>query len=143
VLVSKWDDRFIQLAKTVSTWSKDPSTGVGAVIVDWDNRIVSLGFNGFPRGIKDDERLESREIKYETTIHAEVNAILFSKRDLSGCTLYVWPIPPCSRCSSIIVQSGIARVVSVSPPEHWQQSCELGKSLLEEAGVAYYLTKEV
>lgn len=141
--MNKWDQRFLQLAKEVSTWSKDPSTGVGAVIVDKDHRIVSLGFNGFPRGVADNSRLDDREVKYELMVHAEVNVVLFARRDLAGCTLYTWPIPPCSRCSSVIVQSGINRVVSVEPPERWKASCELGQSILAEAGVQSYLVESI
>lgn len=141
--MSKWDSRFLSLAKEVSTWSKDPSTGVGAVIVDKDHRLVSVGFNGFPRGIKDDERLNNRELKYEYTIHAEVNAVLFAKQPLDDCTIYVWPLPPCSRCAAILAQSGIARVVSQAvTEERWKESCGHGESLLKEAEVDYYLTGE-
>lgn len=141
--MSKWDKRFLDLAKTVASWSKDPSTGVGAVVVDKDHRIVSLGFNGFPRGVKDDERLKDRDTKYEVTVHAEVNAVLFAQRNLTGCTCYIWPLPCCARCASILVQSGIDRVVSVQVTEpRWIESCKLGQSLLEEAGVQVYLSKE-
>jgi dCMP deaminase len=60
--MNKWDKNFLQLAKTVSTFSKDPSTKVGAVIVDDDNRVISIGYNGFPKGIKDDNRLDNRVV---------------------------------------------------------------------------------
>ena len=73
----KWDRRFLDLAAFVAAWSRDPSKRVGAVIVDDKKRIVSLGFNGFPRGVADDDRLHVRESKYEIIIHAEVNALLF------------------------------------------------------------------
>ncbi len=141
--MSKWDNRFLSLAKTVASWSKDPSTGVGAVIVDKDNRIVSLGFNGFPRGVKDDDRLNDREKKYEITVHAELNAILFARTPVDGCTIYTYPLPPCSRCASTIIQSGIVRSVApVIDEPRWIESCKLGQSILEEAGVQYYLSKE-
>lgn len=141
--MSKWDRRFIELAKTVSTWSKDPSTGVGAVIVDKDHRIVSIGFNGFPRGIKDDERANDRSLKYEMTVHAELNACLFARHPLHDCVCYVWPYPPCARCAGVLIQSGISRVVAPTiTEERWIESCKLGQSLLEEAGVQYYLSKE-
>jgi len=135
--------RFLNLAKEVSTWSKDPSTGVGAVIVDKDHRVVSLGFNGFPRGVKDDERLNDRELKYEITVHAEANAIIYARHSLVDTTLYSWPIPPCSRCSSLIIQSGINRVVSVEPPERWVHTCKLGQEMFKEAGVQSYLVEKV
>lgn len=140
---NKWDTRFLLLAKTVSTWSKDPSTRVGAVVVDRDHRIVSIGFNGFARGVKDDERLNDRATKYEMTVHAEINAILFAKTDLRDCTIYVWPLPPCGRCASVIIQSGISRVVAPVLTEiRWIESCLLGQRLLEEAGVQYFLNGE-
>lgn len=138
--MDKWDERFLSMAETVASWSKDPSTGVGAVIVDKDHRVVSLGFNGFPRGIKDDERSQDRALKYEMTIHAEVNAILFAKQSLLGCTLYSYPLAPCGRCASVIAQSGISRIVSpVVKEQRWLESCGLGKAILEEAGVGYEL----
>jgi dCMP deaminase len=83
-----WDLRFLTLAKTVSTWSKDPSTKVGAVIVDKNRRVVSLGYNGFPKGVKDTiEKLEDREQKYKHMVHAERNAMLFANKSLKGCTI--------------------------------------------------------
>lgn len=108
---SKWDIRFIEMAKFISEWSKDPSTQCGAVIVDAFKRVISVGFNGYPQNIPDDD-LHDRERKYAKIIHAEMNAILFSKRDISGCTIYVYPMPPCSQCASALIQSGISRVVT-------------------------------
>lgn len=109
-----WDSRFIALAKHIARWSKDPSTQCGAVIVDVDKRIISTGYNGLPRGVEDTpERLEVRDTKYGLVIHAEENALLYARQSLGGCTIYVWPMPPCSRCAAKIIQSGITRVVSV------------------------------
>ena len=109
-----WDKRFLELAKLVGSWSKDPSTQVGAVIVDKDKRIVSIGFNGFPKGVEDSEkRLVDREQKYDIIIHAEANALMFAGKSVEGCTLYTWPFQPCSRCAGLIIQSGIKRVVSI------------------------------
>ena len=85
--MSKWDARFIALASLVASWSKDPSTQVGAVIVDQDKRIVSTGFNGFPQGVNDAP--VDREIKLLRTIHAEENALLFARRNVTGMTIYV------------------------------------------------------
>jgi dCMP deaminase len=136
--------RFLNLAKEVANWSKDPSTKVGAVIADKDHRIVSIGFNGFPQGIKDDERLNDREKKYELTIHAEANAILFAGRSLDGCTCYTWPLPCCSRCAAIIIQSGMDRFVSLEVTEpRWIESCKLGQDLLKEAGVQTFLVEKL
>lgn len=94
--MSKWDRRMLGLVNLVATWSKDPSTGVGAVIVDSKNRIVSVGFNGFPRAVCDsDEALFDRDEKLRRTIHAEENALLFAGRSVEGCTIYVTH-PPCA-----------------------------------------------
>lgn len=134
-----WDARFIDLAAEVANWSKDPSTPVGCVIIDPQRRIVSTGYNGFPKGIDDDGRLLDRTIKYRLTLHAEHNAILFAQRDLSGCTLYVWPMPPCAHCAAQIIQVGIGRVVSLPPDKgqlfRWGDDWELAHNILLEAGV--------
>lgn len=131
-----WDERFIKLAEHVASWSKDPSTKVGAVIVDSGRRVVSTGYNGFPMGVKDDSRLSDREKKLEIIIHGEINAILFARRDLSGCTLYTYPFMPCSRCAAMVIQSGIARVVSLpSNNPKWVNSFILSKELFNESGV--------
>ena len=105
-MTNKWDRRFFDLAFYIAGWSKDPSTKVGAVVVDPGNRrIVSTGFNGFPLGVEDTEaRLENREVKYEMVVHAEQNALLFAGPQAIGCTLYVTPLPPCARCAVIIIQ---------------------------------------
>ena len=72
--MNKWDDRFLKLATVIGNWSKDPSTKVGAVIVNDDNKIISTGYNGFPRGIRDDDRLDNRAQKYDLIVHAEANS---------------------------------------------------------------------
>jgi dCMP deaminase len=134
---AKWDIRFIELAKLVGSWSKDPSTQVGAVIVDEKNRIVSVGYNGFPQKISDNERLKDRETKYNVIVHAEANAILFANRDLSGCTIYTSPFQPCSNCSGLIIQSGIKKVVTVKTDnDRWLKDFTLAAQILIEAGVA-------
>ena len=134
---NKWDVRFLNLAKHVSTWSKDPSTKVGAVIVDIYKRVVSVGFNGYPRGIPDNG-LENREEKYAKVLHAEINAILFSQRSLEGCTIYVYPMAPCSQCASTIVQSGITRVVTVRPTdkliERWGEKIKIAEDIIKDSG---------
>ncbi len=134
-----WDNRYLQLAQLVSTWSRDPSTQTGAVIVDEKHRVVSLGFNGFPQNIVDDERLQERAIKYEMIVHAEVNALIFAGQSLEGCTLYTYPFLSCSRCASIMIQAGIkwvvAPVVPLSLKDRWGENLELSKSLFAEAGV--------
>ena len=108
----KWTRRFLSLAQHVASWSKDPSTKTGAVITAPDNMIISLGYNGFPKGVRDDPSdYANRSTKYERIIHSEVNAVLAARRDLTGCSLYCWPLMPCSRCATVIIQSGISLVV--------------------------------
>lgn len=134
--MSDWDARFLQMAALVATWSKDPSTKVGAAITR-GKFVVSIGFNGHPAGIEDtDARLHDREQKYRTIIHAEMNAILSAHQPLEGCTLYVVPFMPCSNCGAVIVQSGIKRVVTYeSNNERWAESFEITRSIFAEAGV--------
>ena len=109
--MSKWDDRFINLALVIANWSKDPSRKIGAVIVDNDNRIVSTGFNGFAKGVPDkDELLNDKETKRKLMLHAEENAILYAKQDLKNCRIYIAGLPPCIHCALMIIQSGISKV---------------------------------
>lgn len=138
--MNKWDRRFLELAYHISGWSKDPSTKCGAVIVDKNNRIISTGYNGFPKGTDDNLALYGiRAEKYRRVIHAEKNAILFARQDLTGCTLYVVPMPPCSQCAGMIIQSGIKRVVTIKPsPEQegrWQHDIITTREMFKEAGV--------
>lgn len=130
----KWDQRFLALARHFAAWSKDPSTQVGAVIVDKRRRILSSGYNGFPAGIAD-VALEHRDYKYPRIIHAETNALLFATAPLVGATLYVWPMPPCSHCAGSIIQAGIERVVSPPAGERWEESCRIGREMFNQAGL--------
>lgn len=136
-----WDLRFLELAKLVGSWSKDPSSQVGAVVVDVDKRIISLGYNGFPKGIKDDVSiLNNRDEKYKRIIHAERNAVLFAKRDLTNTCIYTYPFMPCTSCTGLIIQAGISRVVSVKVDEkkeyaRWKDDFELSRKLFKEANV--------
>ena len=134
-----WDKKYLSMAHLVSTWSKDPSTKVGAVIVDDSHRPISFGYNGLPQGVDDNYNiLYHRELKYKTIIHAEINAILFAKTDLKGATLYTWPFQPCARCTSVIIQSGIKRIVTVSSSsERWKEDFELSRKFIEEAGIIF------
>lgn len=141
--MSDWDGRFLQMASLVSTWSKDPSTQVGAVITR-GKFVVSLGFNGHPSGIDDSvARLNDRETKYRTIIHAEMNAILSARQPLEGCTLYVVPFMPCSNCGSVIVQAGIKRVVTLeNKNERWAESFEITRTIFAEAGIELVLREQ-
>jgi len=137
----KWDLRFLLLAEMVGGWSHD-RTKVGAVIIDNDKRIVSVGYNGFPKNIDDtQERYDDRTLKLQFILHAENNAILFSQRNLSGMTLFTFPFICCSNCAALVIQSGIKRVVSPKLPENlmerWKENTDLSKSLFDEAKVEW------
>lgn len=138
----KWDRRFLELAKHVASWSRDPSTKVGAVVVDPLLTVKGMGYNGFPRGVKDTpERYEDRETKYKFVVHAEVNALINAHSSVLGCTLYVWPtlmIPPaCPECCKSIIQHGIARIVCYNVPTtgRWQDMASISRTMLTEAGI--------
>jgi dCMP deaminase len=133
----KWDRRFLKLAEFIAQWSKDPSTKTGAVIVDPNNRVVSVGYNGFPKGVIDlSERLENREVKYKLIVHCERNAILFAQRSVEGCRLYTWPFMSCSTCAGTVIQAGIVEAVApVSDNPRWVDDFKLSKTMFDEAGV--------
>lgn len=140
-MADKWDIRFLELAKHISGWSKDPSTKVGCVVVGEDREIRSTGFNGFPRGISDDsERLTDRSKKYPLICHAEENAIMHAARigiSLKGSTAFVtWP--PCSRCARSLIQAGVQEIVYPETdgiPERWLEDFNISNAMLLEAGV--------
>lgn len=111
----KWDRRFMEMAEVISGWSKDPSSKIGAVVVNAERRILATGYNGFPRGIEDsDERLNNRDEKYPRIIHAEMNALmnaLYNGVTVKDATLYVHGLPVCPACTKCVIQAGIKRVV--------------------------------
>ena len=126
-------------AQEVATWSKDPSTKVGCVVVDDDQGQRSMGFNGLPRKLADTyERLHNRALKYRLICHAEKNAIGKAARigvSLCGCTLYC-SLHPCSDCALLIVQVGIKRVVCPAiVPQRWEAGCSLARDIFAEVGV--------
>ena len=127
--LDKWDNRYLALAKEVASWSKDPSTQVGAVTVGAKKEVLSQGFNGFPRGIEDTpERYNHRETKYKFVVHAEMNAIYnatYSGTSLDGATLYIYGLPICSECAKGIIQVGIKKVVIEKSKEldNWMSVC--------------------
>lgn len=137
----KWDRRFLNLAREISTWSKDPSTCVGAVVVNDERRILATGYNGFPRGIHDaKQRYDNRDTKYKYVVHAEMNAIYnatFSGTSLNNSTLYVWGLPVCAECAKGVIQVGIKRVVMPKEnyPERWIESFQKSKTLFSESNV--------
>lgn len=138
----QWHQRFMKLALEVASWSKDPSTKVGCVLVK-NKKVLSTGYNGFPKNISDDlNRLINREEKYEITVHAEVNAVTTAALhgvSTEGATAYV-TFNPCSRCAAVLINAGIDSVFSYggSPvPERWLENFILASRLLAEAGVEY------
>jgi dCMP deaminase len=135
-----WDERFLSLAREISKFSKDPSTQVGAVIVRPDKTVASIGFNGFPRRMGDQqERYEDRNEKYSRIIHGEMNAILNAKEPLNKYTLYLWPFLSCDRCAVHVIQSGITRVVAPPLPgrlyDRWGELIGKAKNYYSECGV--------
>ncbi len=140
----------MNLAKSVSTWSKDPSTCVGAVVVFPETgQILSTGYNGFPRGIDDtEERLNNREVKYGLTIHAELNAMHNANLigvSLKDSTLYSCGLPTCSKCALSIIQSGINTVVireeDIYKSDHWNEEWLKSEKLYNESNIEVIIIK--
>ena len=149
-----WINMFFEMCEVVSKKSKDPSTKVGCVITGSNNSVISTGFNGFPIGVEDSlvdlsndkinksKRYERPE-KYSWTAHAEENAIAFAARNgvsTSGATLYVNRMMPCTRCTRLIIQSGIKKiVVLIDVPEEtlkrWKEDNDIAEQMIKEAGV--------
>ena len=139
----KWDKRFLSMADFVSVWSKDPSTKVGAVTTDSLNRVLGVGYNGFPRGVTDFPAwYNDRKEKYPRVVHAEANAILNSTGSLTGATIYCSHFP-CSSCAGLIIQSGIISVVSYVPEgefaDRFKDSFNISENMFNHAGVSYWL----
>ena len=138
----KWHIRFLRLAQEVASWRIDPSTKVGCVLVR-NRRVVSTGYNGFPKNISDNfERLMDREKKYEITVHAEVNAVTTAALhgvSTEGCNAYV-TFSPCSHCAAVLINAGIQEVYVVGGsiiPDRWLSNFITASNLLAEAGVLY------
>ena len=133
-----WDEYFMSVALLASMRSKDPNTQVGACIVGEDKRIISTGYNGFPRGCSDDEfpwNRDGEETKYPYVVHAELNAILNAGgRNLNGSKLYV-ALFPCNECAKAIIQAGIKEVVYLSDKYDGTPSVLASKRMLRAAGV--------
>jgi dCMP deaminase len=136
--LDKWDGRYMDLALHVAGWSKDPNTKVGSVIVTQDNKVLSLGYNGFPRGVADtDERLNNRDIKLQFVAHAERNAMDNVDAALKGCTLYC-TLQPCVECAKSIIQRDITKVVcnvNLARKEYYDNFVNYSVKMMEEAGI--------
>ena len=135
-----WDDYFMGVALLAAERSKDPSTQVGACIVNSSERILSTGYNGFPYGCDDDafpwdREGESNNTKYPFVVHAELNAILNAGgRNLDGARIYV-ALFPCNECAKAIIQAGIKEVVYLSDKYANTPSTLASKRMLHAAGV--------
>lgn len=136
-----WDEYFMGIALFSAMRSKDPSTQVGACIVNDDNKIMSVGYNGFPRGCSDDEFPwersgdSSNDTKYPFVCHAELNAILNSGgNNLAGSRIYV-TLFPCNECAKSIIQSGIKEVIYISDKYAETEGTLASKKMLISAGV--------
>lgn len=143
--MENWDKKFIKLSKHISDWSKDKNKKVGAVIVDNDNIVLSMGYNGIPRGCDDsDECRYERPTKYLFTEHAERNAIYHAARhgvSLKNCKMYV-TLFPCADCARAIIQSGITKIIAPEPNlEHevWGTHFKAAIQMMEEANIQIIL----
>jgi len=144
MVIHKWDSRYLDIAKSVASWSKDPSTKVGAVIIGSEGQILTQGYNGFPRRIKDsDERLNNRPTKLKYVVHAEMNCIYnasYNGVSLDNSTLYVHGLPVCSECAKGVIQVGIKRVIMRYPSkidERWRSSFNDTSNMFDEAEVKF------
>jgi len=144
-----WDEKYLDLAEHISSWSKDPSSKIGAVAVGDHGQILAQGYNGFPRGVEDTlHRWHDKRIKYDYVVHAEQNVIYNASLNgvsLLNSTLYVSGLPVCNECAKAIIQTGIKRVVFRLPMQDndtinlkWAKAWELTKSMFREAGVEFY-----
>jgi len=142
-MANNWDKKYMAMAEHVASWSKDPSTQIGAVAVNDKGQVLSTGYNGFPRGIKDTtKRLSDRPTKYKYIVHAEMNAIFnatYNGVSLDGSTMYVAGLPCCSNCALGIIQVGVKHVVMQGDPENerWKESTDFSVKLFDEAGVTW------
>jgi len=140
-LSSKWDIRYLQLAENIASWSKDPSTQIGAIAVGTKGQVLAQGYNGFPRGVEDRvEYYEDRETKYKYVVHAEMNVIYnatYNGVSLDGATLYVTGLPVCSDCAKGVIQVGIKRVVMKEKniPSKWIESWKTTAGMFDQAKI--------
>lgn len=146
----KWDERFLGIACSISSWSKDPSTKVGALAINVERKIIAQGYNGFPIGCDDSERFyNNRESKYVRIIHAETNVICNacnSRVGLQLSTVYIYGMYPCPECIKLLAQVYVARIVfqlgETQNLEKWKVDFETSKSLMRELHIGYTHYKE-
>ena len=138
--LTKWDKRFLKLAREVATWSKDPSSQVGCVIAQ-GKRELAFGYNGFPECIEDkSEWYKDRDLKLSLVIHAEKNARnkVEKSSDLVGATIYIWPFAPCGECAKEIVSWGITRIVAPKGRKEMELATEHVVNHTKLEYVSYY-----
>jgi dCMP deaminase len=146
---NKWDNRFINLAKTVSSWSKD-GTKVGAVIVRPDKTIASVGFNGLPPGMNDDDYFpldrrdsSARVEKNLMVLHAEENAVLScTDASMKDYSIFIYGLHPCAHCASVLARKGIGQVSSVGKfhPD-WEASVKAAQKVFSQCGIYHRMEK--
>lgn len=132
-----WNKRFLDLAQTISTWSKDPSTKVGAVIINDLKQVVGMGYNGFARGVSDSpEDYANRDLKYKKVVHAEINAVLNAGLAVRGATLYC-TFFPCPQCAACLINAGVKKIVARENPsdQRWVEEQKIAETMLLQAGV--------
>ena len=143
-----WEEYFMGVALLSAKRSKDPSTQVGACVVNEDNRIIGIGYNGFPTGCSDADfpwgksSENQLETKYPYVVHAEPNAILNCTSSLKGATLYV-TLFPCNECAKLIIQSGIKKVVYMSDKYRNTSSSIASRRMFDAANVEYIQMKDI
>lgn len=144
-LNEKWMSRYLKLTKDIANWSKDPNKKIGALIVNKKGNIVSQGYNGFPRGIKDNKRYNDKITKNKFVVHAEVNAILnalYNGASVKNCSIFISGLPVCHDCAKVIIQSGIKNVIidtKLKVESSWYQSNLDAIDMFNEAHINCYL----
>ncbi len=134
-----WDECFMRIARVIADRSKDPSTQAGALVVDGNNVVVGLGYNGWPRGIEANDLPWEREggfleTKYAYVCHAEENAIYNSNKSTHGCKIYC-TLFPCNECAKTIIQNGVKEVIYENDKYHDEKECVASRRLFEAAGI--------
>ncbi|MGM9969507.1 MAG: deoxycytidylate deaminase [Anaeroplasma sp.] len=143
-----WDEYFMGVAILSAKRSKDPSTQVGACVVNQDKRIIGIGYNGFPKGCNDDEYPwgksddDKLNTKYPYVVHAEANAILNSTTSLKNATIYV-TLFPCNECAKLIIQSGVKQIVYMCDKYRSTESNIASRKMLDSAGITYRKINEI
>lgn len=141
-----WQQTFINMAQVIAKRSKDPSTQVGACIVSKDNKILALGYNGFPNGCNDDslpwtKSGDFKDTKYAYVVHAELNAILNASVALNNSDIYV-TLFPCNECAKAIIQSGIKSVYYLDDKNFTSDICRASRRMFDLAGIEYIKLEE-